>query len=219
MGLNVIDFNTTAALLANVWAQTDVFQVVARDLQKGSAYHVIGAGAGSAYLSAIRNVSTGYLAIPLNSLRLVSGTSDVGNIASIGGLGASDSAPILRADSANSVEWNWATGNVVALGGDIAVPNDFDGAIASTMQLEVYSGSTDKASFTVAICCNGGTETSYTADDTATKSATVHTITAAITAADIPSGVNKISLRLTPSTAHATNAYQLARAGILYTRK
>lgn len=212
------DFQTTAALLANTFAQTDVGNLV-RDLQKGSIYMVIGAGAGSAYLAAQRSSSLGYIPIDLGTFKLVGATSDPGNIAAIGGVGASDSAPILRADAANSLEWSWATGNVVALGKDITIPQDFDGSLLATLELDVYSGTTDKASFTVAICCDGGTETSYTADDTATLSATNHTITATLLAADLPDLIKKMSIRLTPATAHAANTYQLTRAMIKYTRR
>lgn len=212
------DFQTTAALQANVFSQTDVGNLV-RDLEKGSIYMVVGAGAGSAYLSAMRSTQYGYLTIPLNSFRLVSSGNDVGNIAAIGGVGASDSAPILRGDAANSIEWSWATGNVVAIGTDVAMPADYDGSIAGSLEMDVYSGTTDKATMTAATCCDGGTETTRDADDTATKSATNHTITATLAAADIPDSVKKMSLRITPSTAHATNAYQLTRVMLRYTRK
>lgn len=214
-----LDFNTTAALQAYVFGQNDVYSFVARDLQKGSAYHVIAAGSGSTVLSALPNSPFRYIELSLNLFKLVNGTSDVGAIAAIGGLGASDSAPILRGDAANSVEWSWATGNVVALGLDTSLRADFDGSFDSYLELDVYSGSTDKASMTVALCCDGGTETSYTADDTATKSATNHTITATLLAADVPDSVKKMSIRITPATAHSTNAYQLTRARLKYVAK
>lgn len=212
------DFQTTAAIQAYVFAQTDVGKF-ARDLQKGSIYFITGAGAGSAYMSAMSTSQYGYLGISMNEFRLVSSASDVGNIAAIGGVGASDSAPILRANAANSVEWGWATGNVVALGCDLSLPINYDGSFDSYLDLDVASGTTNKASMTVAICCDGGTETSYTADDTATLSATLHTITATLLAADVPDSVKKMSIRITPSAAHATDTYILQRARLKYVKK
>lgn len=159
--------------------------------------------------------------IPINlgSWREVTAAGDVGNIAAIGGVLASDTAPILRAEATtNSWEISWATGNVDPIGVQVMLPPDLDDTANAFLDLIVYSGSTDAATMAVATSWNGGSEVTDSADDSGTKSATRHTITATIAAADIPASSTHLTIRLTPPT-HATNAIQLVGATLRYTPK
>lgn len=157
--------------------------------------------------------------IHLGMWREVSAAGDVGNIAAIGGVLASDTTPILRAEATtNSWEISWATGNVDPIGCEVMVPPDLDDTAAAFLDLIVYSGSTDAATMGVASSWNGGSEVTDSADDSGTKSATRHTITATIAAADIPASSTHMTLRITPPT-HATNAIQLVGANLRYQPK
>jgi hypothetical protein len=84
-----------------------------------------------------------------------------------------------------------------------------------TLELEVYSGTTDAATMTIETSWDGGAVVSDTADDAATKSATRHTITGTIAAADIPDTAKNLTIMLTPG-AHATNTTQIVGARLLY---
>jgi hypothetical protein len=87
-----------------------------------------------------------------------------------------------------------------------------------TLHLAVYSGSSDAATMGVASSWDGGSEVTDSADDSGTKSATRHVITATIAAADVPASASHVTLRLTPPT-HATNAIQLCSSWLSYTPK
>lgn len=141
------------------------------------------------------------------ALEVTSG-GDVGNAAAIGGRLASDTTPILRGDAAESQELSWATGNADIVLFTCNLPVNFDGASDVTVTLWVYSGSTDAATFTVETSWDGGAVVTDTADDTATKSATLHAITATIAAADIPNTAANLTMMLTPGT-HGTDTTQL----------
>jgi len=159
--------------------------------------------------------------IPINlgAWREVNATGDVGNVAAIGGVLASDTAPILRAESTtNSWEISWAAGNVDPIGVQVMLPPDLDDAQDAFLDLIVHSGTTDAATMAVATSWNGGSEVTDSASDSATKSATRHTITATIAAADIPASSTHLTIRLTPPH-HATNAIQLVGSTLRYTPK
>jgi hypothetical protein len=150
--------------------------------------------------------------------RETSGSSDVGDITANGGILASDTTPILRGDAAESQEISWATGNTDQISIQISLPANFDGTADVTVRLWVYSGATDAATFTVESSWDGGALVTDTADDTATKSASKHAITATIAAADIPDTAAFVSINLIPG-AHAADAIQLVAARIEYKSK
>ena len=157
--------------------------------------------------------------IHLGMFREVSATGDVGNIAAIGGVLGSDTAPILRAEATtNSWEISWATGNADPIGVQVMLPADLDDTQDAFLDLIVYSGTTDAATMGVATSWNGGAEVTDSASDSDTKSATRHTITATIAAADIPASSTHLTIRITPPT-HATNAIQLHGAVLRYKPK
>ncbi len=164
------------------------------------------------------DAAVGFIPAPVETWHEVTSGGDVGNVAAGGGHLASDTTPILRGDAAETFELSWATGNVDAISRSFVLPPDFDGASNVTVDLWVYSGSTDAATFTVESGWDGGALVSDSASDTGTKSATLHKITATIAAADIPNTARLLTLALTPTNAHATNAYQLLGVGINYTR-
>lgn len=153
--------------------------------------------------------------LSLNDFREVDTSTDVSNIAANGGLLASDTTPILRADAAESWEISWAAGNADIIAAHIALPVDFNGARDVTVRATVSSGSTDAFSATIETGWDGGTLVVDAFDDSATKSATKHEISATILAADIPDAARTLTIIITPS-AHATNAAQLHNIALDY---
>lgn len=174
-------------------------------------------GNGSA--ATLRRVSAGGAAsstpISLYLFREVDANSDVGNTVANGGILASDTTPILRGNAAETQEISWATGNTDPIAVHLTLPANFSGATAATIDLWVNSGTTDAATFTVESGWDGGALVSDSADDSGTKSATTHKITATIAAADIPDTAQNVTIILTPA-AHATNAIQLLGARLNY---
>jgi hypothetical protein len=159
----------------------------------------------------------GYITVPLTCLREVDASGHVANGAGNGGVLASDTTPILEADAAESLQLNWATGNVDAVAFSVPVPGDYDHAADFTVQLLVASGAGDAATFTVKTNFNGGAQVTDTADDAGTKSATLHAIAATIAHADIPASALSMSVQLIPD-AHAANAILLQAVQIKYAR-
>jgi hypothetical protein len=162
--------------------------------------------------------ATKEILIPLSNWRIVSSAGDVGNIAAVGGVPASNSDPILRGDSNNSWELFWAANSVVPVGVQVPLPSDLDDTANVTLTLSVYSGSTDAATMGVASSWDGGSEVTDSADDSSTKSATRHLITATIAAADVPASATHVTFRLTPP-AHSTNGIALVTSKLSYTPK
>ena len=154
--------------------------------------------------------------LELDSWREVDAGGDYANIAANGGVLASDTTPILRADAAESVEISWATGNVDPIQRQFMVPPNADDTADATIELWVYSGVTDAATFTVETSWDGGAKVTDSASDAGTKSATAHKITATIAAADIPVGATRCTLCLVPTNAHAADAYQLVGSRVLF---
>lgn len=163
-------------------------------------------------------ISTGVVVpLPLASLREVDTNKDVGNSDANGGILASNTTPILRADSAENFELFWAATNVdqVALG--ITLPNDLDDTADAFVDLWVQANTTDQApTFTVETSWHGGAMVSDTA--TAVTATTLQAITATIASGDIPADPRFVTIGLTPA-AHATSAFQLLGARLRYKGK
>lgn len=199
------EHDTTAERLAYAYGVDDIGNV-AIDMENGHTYLITGSGAGASSLKNLTAQGQIVIPIPLTSLREVSSGSDVGNVAAIGGVLASDTTPILRGDAAESWEVAWATGNVDEVGCMVPLPLDasgnalLDGSRDVTLILEVYSGTSDAATFAVGSVWDGGTQVADSASDASTKSATRHRITATIAAADVPDSPKVLSLELTPGT-------------------
>lgn len=157
--------------------------------------------------------------LPLHGFRECDANGDVGAIAANGGTLASDTTPIMRgAAGLISQEISWAAGNVDPIICQVPLPEDFDGKENVQVDLGVYSGTTDAASFVISTSWDGGATKTATASDAATKSATIHTISAVIPASDIPDNATFVTVMLTPP-AHATNAIQLTNARMGYLPK
>lgn len=176
----------------------------------------VGAALDELYVD--RLTTTRAVPIPLSNWRIVSAGGDVGNIAAIGGGLASNSDPILRGDANGSWEIFWAAASVVPIGVQVPLPPDFDDTGDAFVTLDVYSGATDAATMAVASTWNGGTEVTDSADDSGTKSATRHRITATIANGDIPSGATHATIRITPPT-HGTDGIALVSSQLRYTPK
>lgn len=169
--------------------------------------------------TATRQLSTavraaGCLPLPLTEFRETNSSAVVGNIAANGGVLASDTTPILGA-SAKSLRITWVAGDADPVAIQRPVPQDFDGSEDVTLRMWVASGSTDAASFTVESMWDGAAAVSDSVDDSTSKSATVHEVTATIAASDIPDGADYVTVLLTPP-AHAADAIVLVNARLEY---
>jgi len=152
----------------------------------------------------------------LRDFREVTSGGDEGDIAANGGVLASDTTPILRADANESAEIAWATGNSDIISVDISLPQDFDGTANATLDLFVASGTTNATSFSVLSSWDKGTQITDTA--TGSASATFHVATATIASADIPDAPTCVTIQLVPGT-HAADAFLLGAVRLNYKRK
>lgn len=154
------------------------------------------------------------IGVPIADLRIVDSNTDVGNIAAIGGVTASDTAPSLIGDTPKSFALHWATLSSVAVAIHVPIPGGVDGQSDVTVELDVLSGTTDAATFTVQTGWDHAALVSDSASDAATKSATAHTISATVAAADVPDGAKNLTLILTPA-AHTTDVIELQGVRVL----
>lgn len=164
-------------------------------------------------------LATKQVLIPLTAFREVTSNGDVGNIVANGGVLASDTTPIYRADTNKSHEISWAAANVDPIAVQLSLPSDFDGSQDVTVSLEVYTdntggGGVNAATFSLETSWDGEAVVTDTATDE-TPATTVHTITATIAAADIPDGATRVTVQLTPA-AHADDPIQLVSASLTY---
>lgn len=157
-----------------------------------------------------------YITFNVHCFREVDGNGDVGNTAAGAGMLASDTTPILRGEATKTQVIVWVAGNTDAIATHAVLPDEFDGTADVTLDLWVSSGTTDAASFTVETTWNSGSTVTDTIDDSATKSATTHKVTATIAAADVPNSAQYVSIILTPP-AHATNVIHLHGARLNFT--
>lgn len=163
-------------------------------------------------------VGSGFVPISLHSMREADANGDVGNAAAIGGVLASDTTPIMRGVSGGiGQEISWAAGNADPVVCEVALPPDLDDTQDVTLALQVYSGTTNAATMSVKTSWDHGATVTDSADDSGTKSATFHEITATIAAADVPANPKTVTILLTPPT-HATDAIQLCGAQLRYAK-
>jgi hypothetical protein len=162
----------------------------------------------------------GYVTIPLSAWRVVSATGDVGDIAAIGGVLASDTAPIFEAvATSNEQAIRWVATGVEPIGVSIALPRDFDDTADATLDLEISSGATNAATMGCASAWSAGAAGTEVSDSTVdVASATPHRLSITIAAADIPAGARRATFRLTPP-AHAADAISLHASGLAYKPK
>lgn len=182
-----------------------------------AALAAIMTGAIAAELQVSATTASGWVDLPLTAFREVDANNAVGNIAANGGILASDTTPVLGASSKLQII-TWATGNVDPISIETSLPPDFDGTADATIDFWVLSGTTDAASLNVQTIWDATAAVSDDVDDSATKSATRHKVTATIAAADIPDAAATLGVMLTPP-AHATNTIVLSGARLNYKRK
>lgn len=207
-------FDTLRSVAANLGSYLVGYQ----DVNSKTAAANVGAALDEIYVDRL-STSRGMVPIPLSSWRIVGATGDVGNIAAIGGVMASNSDPTLEGEATtNSWVIKWAANSVVPIGVSIPLPPDFDGAGDAYLEVSIFSGTTDAASLSAASSWDGGSEVSDAFDDSGTKSATRHLLVCTIDKADIPNSSTHATFRLTPP-AHSTNAINLAMSRLRYTPK
>jgi hypothetical protein len=154
-----------------------------------------------------------FIPLSLHQFREVDANGDVGNIAANGGLLASDTTPIMRGNAAETSEIYWAASNSDPISTQVPLPPDFNGAADVKVELWVYSGTTDAASMVVETGWDGGALVSDAADDSGTKSATLHKLEVTVAAGDIPNTARLLTLELTPP-AHTTDGIGLLGVAI-----
>lgn len=159
------------------------------------------------------------IGLSVYDFREVSAGGDVGDIAAIGGVLASDTTPVLRGNAAETAEIMWAAGNADIIGAHVTLPADFNGAFDVTVDLFVYTdngggGGIEAATFTVETGWDNGALVSDAATDSV-PATTIHVVTATIAAADIPDTARVLTLMLTPG-AHAADPVQLLGARLNY---
>ena len=160
------------------------------------------------------------VALSLHDFREVAATGAVGAIAANGGILASDTDPIMGAETtteAHSIQW--AAGNADIIQTQVALPEDFDGREDVHVELWVLTdnaggGGIDPASFSVLTSWDNGAQVTDTATDSV-PAITVHKITATIAAADIPEGAAFVNVQLVPGT-HASDPTRLLSARLSY---
>lgn len=159
------------------------------------------------------------IGLSLHSFRECDANGDVGDVTANGGILASNTTPIMRgASGLISQEISWAAGNAHPIVCQVCLPSDFDGQNDVMLDLWVSSGTTNAATMAVTSSWNAGATVTDSASDAATLSATMHKITATISADDIPDAASFVTLVITPPT-HATDAIQLHAARMRYTAK
>jgi hypothetical protein len=218
MAIKATYANATARLAADMDPVYDRGRI-ALQLDTNTLYRCIrgGIGADAWEVQYVLDDLTNSLPISLNSFREVDTNTDVGAIVANGGLLASDTTPALEGDAAESWDIRWIAGNSDIISAHVPLPDNFDGIQDVTIQMTLLSGATDAATFTCETGWDGGALVSTSVSDAATKSATVHTITATIPNASIPDTAKNLTLTLTPA-AHATNPIVLYRVNLLYER-
>jgi hypothetical protein len=159
----------------------------------------------------------GFIPVSLMSLREVS-TMAVGNIAANGGVLASDTTPVLApingaTDGCQTVSWVASNNDVVAF--QVALPPDIDDAADLVIHFRIKSaGTTNAVGFTVS-CWINESDTKVDLTSTTNQTATWAEKIATLTAADVPSGAQTITVGLTP-VAHTTDIMYLSAIWIEY---
>lgn len=203
-------YNTTAARIAAVMEINDIGRE-AQDLEAAAIYKCIAAGAGAASWMPVTAAVYGTIVFSVHDFREVTSGGDVGNVAAIGGVLASDTTPVMLGDAAESQALQWAASNNDIVAASTLLPNDFDGSRDVYIDLVTSSGgTTDAASFTVETGWDGAAIVSDTATGSASTTAAV--ITATVAAADVPDSPRRLTIMLTP-VAHTTDT-KLLHGGI-----
>jgi hypothetical protein len=161
-----------------------------------------------------------FIPVALTSLRELTAGA-IPNAAANGGLLASDTTPILNTangDTDGAFRLSWAASNSDAVGFQIPLPPDFDGAANLEIHVRAaMAGATD----TPTISCDSYFDEGdiKVADVSAAITGAAYAeYTITIAAADIPDTAQTFSVELTPG-AHTTDALYLSAIWIEYKRK
>jgi len=162
-------------------------------------------------------LTPGHVSVSLFSFRETNATADVGNLAAVGGVLASDSTPALQANGVESQQLQWIATNQDQIATSLSLPGDIDGTADVTIELWVSSAGvpTDAASFTVETSWDGAAIVTDTVTDGAASNS-VHRVTGTIAAADVPDSPSFLSMSVIPA-AHATDAINLFAVRLEYT--
>lgn len=164
----------------------------------------------------------GFVNIPLTSWREVTTAGAVANTAGGGGNLASDTTPVLGAETTTeSMAIIWEAANADIIQTSFCLPDDFDDTANATIDLYVLTDNTggggiEAATFSVLTSWNNSAQVTDTATDSA-PATTLHVVTATIAAADIPAGAAMVNIQLVPGT-HANDPIHLLAARLNYTR-
>lgn len=159
--------------------------------------------------------------LSLHDWREAASTGAVGAIAANGGILASDTTPIMGAETtteAHSIQWAAANADIIQA--SLALPEDFDARDDVLLDLFVLTDNTggggiEAASFSVLTSWDNGAQVTDTATDDV-PATTVHKITARIAAADIsPKLPSFVNIQLVPGT-HANDPIRLLAARLTY---
>lgn len=161
--------------------------------------------------------------LQLGDFREVDTSGAVGNATANGGVLASDTTPILGAES-TSEAWSldWAAGNSDIVQQSVPLPHDFDGQEDALVELWVLTdnaggGGIEAATFSVLTSWDNGAQVTDTATDS-TPGTTAHKIEARIAAADMPDSPAFLNVQLVPGT-HANDPVHLLAASVSYVPK
>lgn len=161
--------------------------------------------------------------IELSSFREVTTAGAVGDATANGGLLASNSTPVFGVESTTEA-WAiiWAAGNSDIIQTSVPLPDDFDGREDALLELEVLTdntggGSIEAGTFSVLTSWNNAAQVTDTATDS-TPATTVHTVTARVSAADIPDNARFVNIQLVLGT-HANDPVHLLAARLKYLPK
>lgn len=168
-------------------------------------------------------LKTGFVNIPLTSLRLIAAAHVASSGAADGGVLSGDTAPILdriNAGTDPALAVQWVATDVVPVTAQFAYPPDLDDTQAVTVNLLVRKDANMDASAAIAVgyfegkgdSDAGGTSGAITNTTTPTKK------TVTIAAGDIGAAPAAATIILTPGT-HANDALYLDALWVEYTRK
>lgn len=148
----------------------------------------------------------------LLDFREIDGNADVGDIAANGGILASDTTPILRAETNGTQEIVWAAANADALVAEVSIPDTLDDTADVLIDLFVSTdnaggGGVEPANFNIFTNWDAAALVGDTAID-GSPATTLHTITATIAASDVPAGARTMTVRVIPDT-HANDPIRL----------
>lgn len=182
------------------------------------------AGTAADWVVQFSNSSTGFLPVPLTTLREIF-TNDIGVAADgaaqgSGGILATDTTPALEyanGDTDSQIRVLWAAGNVDKVAFQMPLPDDLGAGSDITLMVRgEMGGATDTPTLTVETFFNEGD--TKVSDTSAAFTDAVGEFATTIAAADVPSGARTMSVEITPG-AHATDTLILYAVWLEYKKK